>query len=102
MTELCYSHGHIPLSLSATRHYEWEQVRAMCKRVSPPFSLRVEGCLIPLQNETELRLACKVSAAYHSWLAYNAPIDDGFSKDMQEREALIAAEMEQPDDYWVY
>jgi hypothetical protein len=98
MTELCHSYGHRNLPLSATRRYQWEEVRAMCKRVSPPFWLRVEGRLIPIQNEGELRMACKVSAAYHDWVAYNALEDDGFSEDMAEREARIAAEMEEPDD----
>jgi hypothetical protein len=40
-----------------------------------------------------LQLACKVSAAYHDWVAYNAPEDDGFHEDMEEREQKIAQEI---------
>lgn len=74
--DLCYSHSKIPLSLSATRKYRWELIRDMCKRATPPFFLRVEGTYIPLPDEDSLTLGCKVSSAYHDWLAYNAPEDD--------------------------
>lgn len=98
MTTLCHSHHHVPIRLSATRKYEWEEVRGMCKRCTGPYSLRVEGTLIPLQNEWEMRLACRVAAAYHRWVACDAPDDDGFSADMAEREARIAAELEEDSD----
>lgn len=49
----------------------------MCKRVPAPYCLRVEGTLIPLPNEEALTLGCKVSSAYHDWVAYNAPEDEG-------------------------
>ena len=55
--------------------------------------MRVEGKLIPLEGEMALQLACKVSAAYHDWVAYNAPEDDGFHEDMEEREQKIAQEI---------
>lgn len=58
-----------------------------------PFWLRVEGTLIPVENEAALELACKVSAAYHDWVAYNVPEDDGFQEDMEEREQKIAYEL---------
>ena len=68
----------------------------MCKRVLGPFWLRVEGRLIQVHGEACLRLACEVSAAYHDWLAYNVPEEDGFIEDMAEREAKIQRHMEEP------
>ena len=93
MTELCYGMWHCPLPLSATRRYDWTELRSMCKQVLPPYALRVEGQVVPVVNEAQLVLACKVAAAYHDWVAYNVPEDDGFQKDMQERETRIAAEL---------
>ena len=94
--ELCHSWDKRPIELSATRRYTAEEIRAKCKRVSPPFWLRVEGKLIQVHGEECLRLACQVSAAYHDWLAYNAPEDDGFAEDMAEREVKIQEHMEEP------
>lgn len=65
----------------------------MCRRVCGPFWLRVESQLIPVHGEDCLRLACEVSSAYHDWLAYNAPDNDGFSEDFEAREELIIAQM---------
>ena len=75
--------------MSATRKYNPDQVRDMCRRVCGPFWLKVESKLIPVHGEDCLRLACEVSSAYHDWLSYNAPEDDGFSEDFAERETLI-------------
>jgi hypothetical protein len=58
----------------------------------------VEGALIPITNEAQLQLACRASSAYHDWLAYNVPEDDGFSADMREREQRILAEMQDDGD----
>jgi hypothetical protein len=41
-------------------------------------------------------VVCQVSAAYHDWLAYNAPEDDGFAEDMAKREVKIQEHMEEP------
>jgi hypothetical protein len=98
MTEMCCGHWHVPVRLSATRRYEWEEIRALCRRRLPPYSLRVEGALIPITNEAQLQLACRASSAYHDWLAYNVPEDDGFSADMREREQRILAEMQDDGD----
>jgi hypothetical protein len=98
MTTLCHSFHHVPIQLRATRLYEWEEVRELCKKSTGPYSLRVEGTLIPLLNEWELRLACKVAAAYHRWVACDALEDDGFSADMAAREERIAAELEEDSD----
>lgn len=97
MTELCYGWGHTPLRMSATRKYTPHEVREMCRRVCGPFWLKVESQLIQVSGEDCLRLACQASAAYHDWLSYNAPEDDGFSQDFEEREARIVACMEEED-----
>lgn len=94
--ELCHSWDKRPIELSATRRYTAEEIRAKCKRVSPPFWLRVEGKLIQVHWEECLALACEVSAAYHDWLAYNAQEDDGFCKDMEAREERVRQRMEEP------
>jgi hypothetical protein len=93
MTELCHGWSHRTIPLSSTRKYTPEQLRGMCKRVSGPFWLRVENKLIPLCGEECLQLACKVSSAYHDWVSYDAPEEDGFAQDMEEREARISAWM---------
>ena len=68
----------------------------MCRRTLGPFFLRIQGQSIKVYGEECLMLACQVSAAYHDWLAYNAPLDDGFEQDMEEREAYFKARWEEP------
>jgi hypothetical protein len=82
--------------MSCTKRYSPEEIRALCKRVTGPFWLRVEGKLIPVPGEACLQLACAVSAAYHDWLAYNVPPEDGFAEDMAEREEKARLRMEEP------
>jgi hypothetical protein len=94
--ELCHSWPNRRLPLSSTRRYTPDEVRLMCKRVSPPFWLRVEGRVIPVVGEACLQLACHVSSAYHDWVAYNAPEDDGFAQDMAEREERVRQHMLEP------
>lgn len=102
--ELCHSWWAQPIRMSSTRRYSPQEVRALCKRVLGPYWLRVEGRLIQVHGEACLRLACEVSAAYHDWLAYNVPEEDGFIEDMAEREARIQQHMEEPssseDELW--
>lgn len=93
--ELCHGWWAQPVRLSSTQRYTPEEIRAKCKRVLGPFWLRVEGKLIQVHGG-ELRLACEVSAAYHDWVAYNAPPDDGFCEDMAEREERVRLHMEEP------
>jgi hypothetical protein len=100
MADLCHSYQHRVIPLRATHLYQWEEVRALCRKCTGPYSLRMEGVLIPLQNEWELRLACKVAAAYHASVAHAALEDDGFAADMAEREERIAAELAETDDSW--
>ena len=78
------------MKFRATRKYQWEEVESMCGKVLGPFWISVEGTLIPLENKEALAIGCQVVSAYHNWLAYNAPDDDGFIEDMQEREQVIA------------
>lgn len=82
--ELCHSYQHIPIPLSATRKYHPEQIKDMCKRVTGPFWLRIEGKLIPLDGDACMTLACQVSAAYHDWVAYNAPYTNDLGDDSDE------------------
>jgi hypothetical protein len=88
--DLCYSRQHIAIPLSATRRYTWERIRDLCKRRGGPFWLRVEGTLVALESEEALRTGCKVCAAYHDWLAYNAPCSDGFDEDVSTGEGVDA------------
>lgn len=92
-TELCHGYRHIPIFLRATQRYTWETVRGMCKQRVGPFWLRVEGTLIALDTEEALCTGCKVCTAYHDWLAYNAPVDDGFSEEMRAIEDEVSYRM---------
>jgi hypothetical protein len=69
----------------------------MCRRRSGPFWLRVENKLVPIVNEDCLNFACEVSAAYHDWVSYNAPEDDGFVQDMAQREERVMQHLMEPD-----
>jgi hypothetical protein len=94
--ELCYGGKHVPIALSATRRYTPEEIREMCRKVKGPFCLNVQSTPIMVYGEECMMLACHVCSAYHNWLAYNAPEDDGFEEDMANREALIQARWEEP------
>lgn len=50
MMELCHSWDKRPIRLSATRRYTAEEMREKCKRVTPPFWLRVEDKLIQVHQ----------------------------------------------------
>jgi hypothetical protein len=94
--EICHSKDRIPIRLSATKRYTHEQIRDMCNRLTGPFFLKVEGTCIAVWGEECMTLACQVCSAYHDWLAYNVPDDDGFEADMQAREDFIKARWEEP------
>ncbi len=91
--ELCNGNSKVVIPLRATRRYLWETLLETCKQKGPPYWIRVEGTYIPLDSEESLRVGCQVCAAYHDWVAYNAPLDDGFLEDMQAREAQIEWEL---------
>jgi hypothetical protein len=59
--ELCHSWWALPVWLSSTRRYSPYEVRELCKKVTGPFWLRVEGKLIQVHGEECMRLACQVS-----------------------------------------
>ena len=59
--ELCHSWWAVPVRLSSTRRYSPYEVRELCKKVTGPFWLRVEGKLIQVHGEECMRLACQVS-----------------------------------------
>jgi hypothetical protein len=82
------------VNLSATRRYEPEEVRDLCRRILPPFWLNIGNDFISLPDEASISLACQVCASYHNDLAVNVPPDDGFSRDMEEREARVQAHMD--------
>ena len=94
--ELCYSWDKRPIRLSSNKRYTPEEIRDLCVRVSPPFWLSVEQVMIPVAGEDCLWLACQTAAAYHGWIAYNAPEEDGFAEDMKRREMLVQQHMEEP------
>ena len=95
--DLWHTWSRIPFNLSATRKYSADEIWEMCKRKTGPFWLRVDNKLIPVSKEACLFFACQVSSAYHDWVAYNAPEDDGFAQDMAEREERIRLHMLEPD-----
>lgn len=92
--EICHAITRAPVYLSATHRYTWDEVRAKCKRSQGPFSLKVEGKFIPILDESALLIACQACAAYHDWVAYNAPEDDGFKDEMAEIEHKILLDMD--------
>ncbi len=95
--ELCSGWSKQPIVLSSTQRYHPGQILAKCKRRQGPFWLRVEDRMIPVVGESCLAFACQVSAAYHDWVAYNAPEDDGFAADMAERERMVQEHMEESE-----
>lgn len=94
--EICYGGKHIPIPLSSTRRYTPDQIRELCRKVLGPFYLKVQGSPIAIYGEECMVLACHACAAYHDWLAYNAPLDDGFEEDMAAREECMKQRWEEP------
>jgi len=91
MFELCQGWDRAPLRLSSTRHYEPEEIQAMCKRTLKPYWICVgdqKGETIQITSDVELWLACRIASIYHSSIALDAPRDDGFQHEM----ACIEAE----------
>jgi hypothetical protein len=93
---LCHSWDKRPIKLSPNKRYIPEEIRELCQKVTPPFWLHVENVDIAITGEDCLSLACQAAAAHHNWVAYDAPEEDGFSADMQRREAAIQRHMEEP------
>lgn len=81
--EICHGISRRPIPLRATRKYCPEEILSMCLGCSPPYYIRVEDTLVGLRSNERLQLACEISSAYHNWVAYNAPDDDGFLAEME-------------------
>ena len=87
--EICHGLSRRPIPLRATRKYCPEEILSICQGCSPPYYIRVEDTLVVLPSSERLQLACEISSAYHNWVAYNAPEDDGFIEVMEAREAAV-------------
>jgi len=85
--------SRLAVRLSATRRYEPEEILSMCRRIHPPLWLNVYDGYILIDDEQSLLFACQVCAHYHNGISHNVPPDDGFSRDMAEREALLQEHM---------
>lgn len=85
----------LAVRLYSTRRYMPEEIRDMCRRINPPLWLNVGDGFIPLDNEQSVLFACQVCAHHHNSISYNVPPDDGFSRDMAEREARMQEHMEE-------
>lgn len=101
--ELCFGWSHERVPLSATRHYNPEEIRALCKRRSRPFWLSVEGKMVQVQGKECLEMACNIASVYHNQIAYNAQSDDGFCEEMAEVERAVQTRMDtelSDDGFW--
>lgn len=94
MINLHYGHSRTALFLSSTRRYLPDELLSMMQDRYAPYWLWVENAWISLPTQEALWVGCQAAAAYHSYLAYNAPLPDGFEEDMAEREASVQARME--------
>ena len=52
----------------------------------------MEGVYHRVLRGSQLALACELVASYHNSVAYNAPVDDGFARDMEQRELRLILE----------
>ena len=91
---LSHTWGRRPVRLSSTRHYYPEEVNAVRRRHTPPYWLTVEGEHIPLEGEGQVNLACQAVSAYHNYVAYNVPPDDGFTQEMKALDRECQEHME--------
>lgn len=88
MVDICHGLPRRRIPLQATRKYMPEEIMAMCRGASPPYYILVENTMIPIKENACLALACEISSAYHNWVAYNAPDDDGSTTDTEDFEGL--------------
>ena len=98
MISLLRGWGKRPFALSGQWHYTPERLLAMAERSAGPLWLRVDGRDIRVERGEPLWLACQVAAAYHNSIAYNAPPDDGFQREIQDIERRVQAHMEDPSE----
>ena len=86
----------LAVGLSSTRRCVPERLYERMLRLSRPHWLSVEGLLFRLESEDTLLLACDIVAAEHNALAWEAPEEDGFEREMVELEARARARMDAP------
>ena len=97
--KLHYSWSKRAFRLSSTARAIPEQLLARAERVSGPYWLSVEGVYHRVLPGPQLALACELAASYHNSISYNAPADDGFARDMAQRELRVINRMlEAPDE----
>jgi hypothetical protein len=94
MLDLRFGYSRTLLPLSNTRRYLPDELMSMMQSRARPHWLYVDGVRIELSAHDGLWVGCQAVAAYHNYLAYNAPAPDGFQEDMEEREAAARAHME--------
>lgn len=94
MIRLFYGPAGRLMPLSATRRYLPDELWSIASAARYPHFLRVDDTRIMLPTPQALWIGCQVTAAYHNYVAYNAPPPDGFAEDMQEREDRARAHME--------
>jgi hypothetical protein len=92
---LSHTWARRPIPLSSTRHYHPEEVEAKRRRHTGPHWLTVEGTHIPLDSPDDMSLACRAVSAYHNYVAYNVPPDDGFAREVLVLEAKWQQHMEE-------
>ena len=90
--KLHYSWSKRAFRLSSTTRAIPEQLLARAERVSGPYWISVEGVYHRVLRGSQLALACEIVASYHNSVAYNAPVDDGFARDMEQRELRLILE----------
>jgi hypothetical protein len=88
MVDICHGLPRRRIPLQATRKYMPEEIMAMCRGASPPYYILVQNTMIPIKENSCLALACEISSAYHNWVAYNAPDNDGSMTDTEDAEGL--------------
>ena len=92
--QLLHHWCHRIVTLSGTRRYLPEELEAMCRRLSPPFWIRVEGTIIRIRDQSQMSLAYQLCAAYHNGIVQNVPHDDGAEKETEEMERRAQQHME--------
>ena len=86
---LWFGHRGRPLHLTATRHYQPEELHARLAGILA----RDQIAWLQVENETlqlsdgDLPLAARVAASYHNQICYNAAPDDGWHDETRAMEA---------------
>lgn len=81
----------LAVGLASTQRYVAERLFERMLRLSQPYWINVEGQLIRLHTDDMLLLACDIVTAEHNAMAWDAPEEDGFEREMVELEARARA-----------